>query len=114
MREYRIAGTAIADDHVPRARARLQQVFRYLQELHRVRTPPAVRLAERQWVLRLDALPSAPHIQRGFQLDADGRLAADSEGDTAGFVLAVGRPPETECPQPSGVLKTWQKPGCYA
>jgi hypothetical protein len=76
-----------------------------------VRTPPVVRLDEREWTLRLDALPDTPHVARGFRLDDGGHLPADSEGDVGGFVLAVGRPPETDCPEPSVVLKNWLKEG---
>ncbi|HEX6811959.1 MAG TPA: AAA domain-containing protein [Planctomycetota bacterium] len=92
------------------ARARIAQVFRYLQELHRIKTPPVVQLDQREWSLRFDALPSTPHVKLGFQLEAGGRLLADSGHDVSGFVLKVARPAETECPEPSVILKNWLRP----
>ena len=92
------------------ARTRIAQVFRYLQELHRIKTPPIVQLDQREWVLRFDRLPRTPHVELGFQFDAAGRMAADTGHDASGFVLRVERPTETECPEPSVILKNWLKP----
>jgi hypothetical protein len=91
------------------ARARIAQVFRYLQELHRIKTPPIVQLDQREWVLRFDRLPRTPHVELGFQFDGAGRMAADTGHDASGFVLRVERPTETECPEPSVILKNWLK-----
>jgi len=110
MKQYRIADAGLARDQTEAGRGRIKQVFRYLQELHRLRTPPHVRLADRDWVLRLDRLPPSPNLQLGFRLDADGRIA-NGDGELAPFVLRVGRPTVTECPEPSVVLKNWLKPG---
>ena len=93
------------------ARARIERVFRYLAELHRIRTPPALDLDRYEWILRLDALPRHPTIQRGFAaLDASG----DGGGEPAsrsGFIVSVERPTETECPAPSVLFENWLEPG---
>ena len=93
------------------ARARIERVFRYLAELHRIRTPPALDLDRYEWTLRLDALPRHATIQRGFAaLDASG----DGDGEAAsrgGFIVSIDRPTETECPAPSVLFENWLEPG---
>src|ERR1041384_2110193 len=92
------------------ARARIERVFRYLAELHRIRTPPALDLDRYEWILRLDALPRHATIQRGFAaLDA-----SDGGGDPpsrSGFIVSIERPNETECPAPSVLFENWLEPG---
>ncbi len=34
------------------AKARIRQIFQYLKEMHRVRMPPVIDLADREWRLR--------------------------------------------------------------
>jgi very-short-patch-repair endonuclease/superfamily I DNA/RNA helicase len=92
-------------------RERVQRVFRYLQEMHRVRTPPVVQLDDREWRLELDDLPESPQLVRGFELDRDGQSESDDHPSGGEFVIKVGRPKETECPEPSVVIKNWLKPG---
>ncbi|MEE8556571.1 MAG: AAA domain-containing protein, partial [Myxococcota bacterium] len=88
---------------------RVQRIFRYLQELHRVRTPPAVQIRDRAWRLRLEELPESPHLTRGYARPGDpGSERGVGPGD---FVIRVGRPKETECPEPSVVIKNWLKKG---
>lgn len=89
------------------ARARIERVFRYLAELHRIRTPPVLDLDRYDWILRLDALPRHATIQRGFAIDGDGA------GDAArsGLIVGVERPTETECPAPSVLFENWLEPG---
>jgi hypothetical protein len=91
------------------ARARIERVFRYLAELHRIRTPPALDLDRYDWILRLDTLPRHATIQRGFAaLDAsDGGEPASRSG----FIVAIERPTETECPAPSVLFENWLEPG---
>ncbi len=88
---------------------RVQRIFRYLQELHRVRTPPVVRLDARNWRLRLDELPESPHVVRGYARPGDSGDVGPGE-----FVIRVGRPETIECPEPSVVIKNWLKPGWEA
>ncbi|HEY0990190.1 MAG TPA: AAA domain-containing protein [Kofleriaceae bacterium] len=91
------------------ARARIERVFRYLAELHRIRTPPALDLDRYDWILRLDALPRHATIQRGFAaLDStDG----DEPASRSGFIIGIDRPAETECPAPSVLFENWLEPG---
>jgi len=98
------------DYDVETAKARIQRVFRYLQEMHRVRTPPIVCLEERDWLLRLDSFRQSPHIQTGFSLSPAGHPVED-DGPLGEIILKVGRPKEGECPQPSVVIQNWLKPG---
>ncbi|HSS01830.1 MAG TPA: AAA domain-containing protein [Kofleriaceae bacterium] len=91
------------------ARARIERVFRYLAELHRIRTPPALDLDRYEWILRLDALPRHGTIQRGFA-----PLDAADGGDPpsrSGFIVAIERPAETECPAPSVLFENWLEAG---
>ncbi|MEE9280281.1 MAG: AAA domain-containing protein [Myxococcota bacterium] len=92
------------------ARDRIQRIFRYLQEMHSVRTPPVVHLDAREWRLVLDTLPDTPHIQRGYRLMDDDGSGSSAEG-TREFVIKVGRPRESECPEPSVVIKNWLEDG---
>src|ERR1041384_7337655 len=93
------------------ARARIESVFRYLAELHRIRTPPAIDLERYDWVLRLDALTGHTTLQSRFPALA---AAGDDAGDAAsrsGFLVSVDRPAETECPPPSVLFQNWLEPG---
>ncbi len=90
------------------ARERIGGVFRFLSELHRVRTPAIVRLAERAWTLPLSTLPRSGFVKHGFELGDYGEPVGDAPAE---FVLKVGRPREPECPEPSVVLKNWLKAG---
>ncbi len=96
---------------IEQARTRIARVFRYLAELHRVKTPPVVALDKYEWGLRLESLPKYPSIQRGAPF---GRLRSIKEGSVlhdGNFHFKVGRPKETECPPPSVVIEQWLKPG---
>ncbi|MHC4447768.1 MAG: AAA domain-containing protein [Planctomycetota bacterium] len=93
------------------AKARITRVFKYLQELHRVKTPPTVHLDRYAWRFDLDALPSYSTVQRGSllsKLDLHGRRDDPQSGD---FIVKVARPQETECPPPSVIIQQWLHPG---
>ncbi len=92
------------------AKQRIGRVFRYLAEMHRVRTPPIVCLEEREWVLPLDGLPCSTHIQTDYSFGRSGDPQAEDD-PRDGCILKVGRPRESECPEPSVVIKNWLKPG---
>ena len=98
------------DYSVETAKQRIERVFRYLQEMHRVRTPPIVSLEDREWTLRLSSLPRSPHVQTDYGFGRDGDPAPDDD-PCGGVILKVGRPKESECPEPSVVIKNWLKPG---
>jgi very-short-patch-repair endonuclease/DNA polymerase III delta prime subunit len=90
------------------ARRKIKRVFRYLLELHRVKTPPTVHLNHYEWTLKLGTLPSHPTIQRGaYWGSPTGESTALEEGE----LLRVGRPKETDCPQPSVIIRNWMRPG---
>jgi hypothetical protein len=92
------------------AKQRIGQVFRYLAEMHRVRTPPVVRLENREWHVPLDTLPRSTHVHSDYSF---GRPGDPQAGDNprGGVILKVGRPRESECPEPSIFIKSWLKPG---
>ena len=93
------------------ARTRITRIFRYLQELHRVRTPPAVHLNSYDWRLQLASLPHYPSIQRG-PLFSNLKLPMQPNDILDGdFILRIGRPKESECPPPSVVIEQWLQPG---
>jgi len=100
-------------DHydIETAKTRIGRVFRYLQELHRVKTPPTVDLERYEWGLRLDSLPSYDSIQRGTAFGNIRTLKEGSPLHDGNFLFKVGRPKETECPPPSVVIEQWLKPG---
>ncbi|TMQ05120.1 MAG: hypothetical protein E6J91_41380 [Deltaproteobacteria bacterium] len=92
------------------ARARIERVFRYLAELHRIRTPPALDLDRYDWILRLDALPRHATVVRGFAA-VDGSEGGAEPASRSGFLISVDRPTETECPAPSVLFENWLEPG---
>jgi very-short-patch-repair endonuclease len=92
------------------AKQRIGQVFRYLSEMHRVRTPPIVRLEDRDWCLPLDGLPRSSYVQTDYSFGRKGDRKAEDD-PRGGMILKVGRPRESECPEPSVVIKNWLKPG---
>ncbi|HWM89088.1 MAG TPA: AAA domain-containing protein [Kofleriaceae bacterium] len=83
------------------ARKRIASVFTYLQELHRVRTPPIVQLERYPWRLRLADVPSGETIEWGARLaPLTGAWGASDE-----FLLRVARPEEAPCPEPPGLIR---------
>ena len=92
------------------AKQRIGRVFRYLGEMHRVRTPPIVCLEDREWFLPLDRLPRSAFVQTDYSFGRKGDLQAEDDPH-GGLILKVGRPRESECPEPSVVIKNWLKPG---
>jgi very-short-patch-repair endonuclease len=78
-------------------REKIKQIFRFLQELHQVKSPPVIDMDAYEWKLSYDAVPRYPSVQRG---------AADS-----GFIIKVARPRESDCPTPSVAIEKWLKPG---
>ncbi len=96
---------------IEEARTRIGRVIRYLQELHRVKTPPTVDLDKYEWSVRLDALPNYDSIQRGRVFENFRTLREGVELHDGDFLFKVGRPKETECPPPSVVIDQWLKPG---
>lgn len=92
------------------ARERIGRIFRYLQEMHRVRTPPIVCLEDREWSLALDTLPRSSHVETDYSFGREGDPRAEDD-PRGGNILRVRRPRESECPEPSVVIKNWLKTG---
>src|SRR5437773_11328588 len=76
-------------------REKFKQIFRFLQELHQVKSPPVVDLALYEWKLSYDAVPRYASVQRGAL--------------NSGFILTVARPSESQCPRPSAAIAKWLK-----
>lgn len=100
------------------ARAKLTQVFRYLQSLHQLRNPIQREIASQPWVLWLHDLPQHPGVHRGFVTAAtveDGKSLSNitREGAAAGddFILKVSRPRLTNPPEPPQIIIPWLLPG---
>ena len=100
----------MSDTHdLQTAKERVERVFRYLMEMHQVRTPPVVRLDDREWILRIDDIPESAYLLKGY--DPVGENATASMRSPGDFLIKVGRPKETECPEPSVVIKNWLRAG---
>lgn len=97
------------------ARKKIQRVFQYLKELNHIKTPPVFHTDRYEWLFWLDSLPLFPSILRGkdftnIQLSGvenDINQQA-SKGD---FIVKVSRPSESECPEPTVMIKNWLKAG---
>lgn len=81
---------------------KLKQIFTYLRELNKIKTPPVSDESKYTWSLNLDALPSYPSIQR-FNID-------DPE-NVDGVILKIKRPQESVCPKPPSEIKDWLESG---
>jgi hypothetical protein len=78
-------------------RDKIRQIFRFLQELHQVKSPPLIDIAQYEWKIGYDAVPRYASVQRG---DAN-----------SGFILKAARPAESHCPKPSIAIEKWLKSG---
>src|SRR2546428_11111144 len=78
-------------------RDKIRQIFRFLQELHQVKSPPLIDTAQDEWKISYDAVPRFASVQRG---DAD-----------SGFILKAARPAESHCPKPSIAIEKCLKSG---
>jgi very-short-patch-repair endonuclease len=78
-------------------REKVRQIFRFLQELHQVKSPPLVDMSLYDWKMNYEALPRFASVQRG---DAN-----------SGFIFKVARPVESHCPKPSVAIEKWLKAG---
>ncbi|MFQ5656584.1 MAG: hypothetical protein ACE5G5_03520, partial [Candidatus Methylomirabilales bacterium] len=97
------------------ARRKIKRVFQYLKELNYIKTPPVVNSERYEWLFWLDTLPLYPSISRGkdfTNLQLPGVPNDLNQHRVDGdFIIKVSRPNETECPEPSVILKNWLKPG---
>ena len=101
------------------ARKKIKRVFKYLGELNRIKTPPDIEVRKYKWLFWLDRLPRFSTIVRGQDFGnlhllsaAEGSLQEPAPEVTSGnYIFKVGRPKESECPEPSIKLKNWLRPG---
>jgi gentisate 1,2-dioxygenase len=84
--------SASAKDH-----HKIGQIFRFLQELHQVKSPPLIDIAQYEWKISYEAVPRYASVQRG---DVN-----------SGFIIKVARPAESHCPKPSIAIEKWLKSG---
>jgi very-short-patch-repair endonuclease len=105
-RAVNVARMSNPNPKLRKARERIASVFTYLQELHRVRTPPTVDLDDYAWRLALGQLPTSPTIER-LGLFAGAGAAVPHGEDSPGSLLRVARPREAPCPPPPDVLVRW-------
>ncbi len=109
-------------DEQDAARAKLIQVFRFLQALHQLRNPVQREITDQPWSLWFHDLPQHPSIQRGAisgmaqdtpEDDASGRLREGTEGIQSGddFLLKVSKPRLTDPPEPPQDIIPWLQPG---
>jgi len=78
-------------------RDKIGQIFRFLQELHQVKSPPLVDMGLYEWKIRHEAVPRYASVQ--------------GRDESSGFLLKVARPAESDCPKPSIAIEKWLKPG---
>ena len=78
-------------------RDKVSRIFRFLQELHQVKSPPLIDMGLYQWKMSYEAVPRYASVQRG---DAN-----------SGFIIKVARPVESHCPKPSIAIEKWLKSG---
>jgi len=78
-------------------REKVRKIFRFLQELHQVKSPPLVDMGLYEWKMSYEALPRFASVQRGEAND--------------GFIFKVARPAESHCPKPSVAIEKWLKAG---
>ena len=101
------------------ARKKIKRVFKYLGELNRIKTPPDIEISQYKWLFWLDRLPRFSTIVRGQDFGnlhllspTEGSLGEPAPEVTSGnYIFKVGRPKESECPEPSMILKNWMRPG---
>ena len=101
------------------ARKKIKRVFKYLGELNRIKTPPDIEVRKYKWLFWLDRLPRFSTIVRGQDFGnlhllspAEGSLGEPvPEVSSGNYIFKVGRPKESECPEPSIKLKNWLRPG---
>src|SRR5207247_11185464 len=78
-------------------RDKIRRIFRFLQELHQVKSPPLIDTAQYECKISYDAVPRFASVQRG---DAD-----------SGFILKAARPSESSCRKPSIAIDKCPRPG---
>ncbi len=86
------------------AQLRLKNIFTYIRELTKLRTPPASTTSNYEWEMKFSTLPSYPSIQTYL-------VPENPEQEFDGIILRIKRPKETPCPKPPTVLEGWLENG---
>ena len=89
------------------ARRRIRQVFTYLRELHRIRTPIPRQVGDEPWHLWLDNPPRHPAVRLGFLPPSREGETPDEREIESGMLLSVRRPRLAPSPEPPPGLETW-------
>lgn len=83
-------------------RDKLTRLFRFLQEMHQLRNPVTKQVQNHFWHLWFHDLPDHPVIQLGNPANHDGHEP---------FILKVGKPDLTPCPEPPQEIQSWLQNG---
>lgn len=92
------------------ARVRIGRVFKYLEELNRLKSPPPVHFNEYDWQLWLDELPRHAAIGRGADLAYPGARDPETPVESGQLLFKVTRPTVSDCPAPGVAIRNWLKP----
>ncbi|MDQ2714420.1 MAG: AAA family ATPase [Chloroflexota bacterium] len=110
------------ESQLNQARAKLMQIFRYVQAFNHLQNPIKQDIQDQPWVLWFSDLPDHPCIRRGIVTDA-GKVNDDTtpkpvktqkeDVDAGGesFILKVRRPKLTDAPQPPKEIATYLQNG---
>jgi very-short-patch-repair endonuclease/DNA polymerase III delta prime subunit len=92
-------------------RARLIQIFRYLQALNQLREPVQREINEQPWTLWFHDLPKHPSVRLGVQPEASSTDDSDDVSTGDDFIFKVSRPTLVEPPSPPKSLLPWLRNG---
>lgn len=79
------------------SRQKIQQIFNYLRELNKIKTPPTSDIDSYHWKLKIKQLSQYPSIQ----------ISNVDEQSDDDWILKVSRIKETDCPKLPAVLIDW-------
>lgn len=79
------------------SRQKIQQIFNYLRELNKIKTPPTSDIDSYQWKLKIRQLSQYPSIQ----------ISNVEENSDEDWIIKVTRHKETDCPKLPAVLIDW-------
>ncbi len=91
-------------DSLTQARAKLTQIFRYVQAFNHLQNPIQTEIQNQSWVLWFHDLPRYPTIRARVQRASDAEETMGQNGktekDEEDYILKVGRPKLTDAPEP--------------
>lgn len=92
-------------------RAKLTQIFRYVQAFNHLQNPVQQEIQEQPWVMWLRNLPDHPSVRIGMHGGIDTGQARKNTEIEDDFILKVGKPRITEAPEPPGEIAPWLQNG---